>query len=168
MVNLVAKLFSIHQNLLLLLLLISCPVMSDSLQPHGLQHGSHPRSSPSLGVFPRDGRSDSCSLNQWCHPAISSSNALFSFFPWSFSASVTFPINFLFTSDGQNTGASASVLPVNIQGWSLLRLTCLIFLLSKWLSGVFSSTTVWRRQFFDVLPSLWSSSHNCMWPLGIP
>ena len=50
----------------------------------------------------------------------------------------------LFSSDDQNTGASAStsVLPVNIQGWSSLCLTSLISLLSKGLSGVFSSTTV--------------------------
>ena len=56
--------------------------------------------------------------------------------------------------------ASASVLPVNIQGWSPLRLTGLISLLSKGLSGVFSSTTVWGYKFFGVLPSLWSSSWN--------
>ena len=47
--------------------------------------------------------------------------------------------------------ASASVLAVNIQGWSLLRLAGLISLLSRELSGVFSSTTVWRHQFFGVL-----------------
>ena len=62
----------------------------------------------------------------------------------------------------------ASVLPMNIQGWFPLRLTGLIFLLSKGLSGVFSSTTVWRCQFSDALPSLWSSSNNHMWPLGRP
>ena len=68
----------------------------------------------------------------------------------------------LFTSDDQNTGASASasVLPVNIQGWSPLRLNGLISLRSKGLSGVFSSTTVWRHQFFGILPSLQSSSHD--------
>ena len=55
---------------------------------------------------------------------------------------------------------------MNIQGWSPLKLTSLISLLSKVLSGVFSSTTVWRHQFFGVLPSLWSSSHNRTWPLG--
>ena len=60
----------------------------------------------------------------------------------------------LFTSDDQNTRASASapVLPVNIQGWSPLRLTGLISLLSKGLSGVFSSTIVRRHQFFGILP----------------
>ena len=44
----------------------------------------------------------------------------------------------------------------------------LISLLSRGLSGVFSSTTVRRYQFFGVLPSLWSSSHNQTWPLGRP
>ena len=49
-----------------------------------------------------------------------------------------------------------------------LRLTGLTSLLFKGLSGVFSSTTAWRHQFFGVLPSLWSSSHNCIWPWGTP
>ena len=71
---------------------------------------------------------------------------------------------------GQNTEttASASVIPVNTQGWSPLRLTAWISLLSKGLSGVLSSTTVRRHQFFGFLPSLWSSSCNCVWPLGRP
>ena len=64
--------------------------------------------------------------------------------------------------------ASASVLPMNIQGWSPLRLTGLISLQSKGLSGVFSSTTVRRHQFFGDLPSLWSNSHNHTWLLGKP
>ena len=111
----------------------------------------------------------SCSLHRWCHPAISSSDALFSC-PQSFSASGTFPMSELFISDDQNTGvsASASVLPMNIQRWFPLRLTSLISLLSKGLSGVFSSTTVQRHQFFHTPPSLWSSSHNRMRPLGRP
>ena len=48
----------------------------------------------------------------------------------------------------------------SLKGWSPLRLTCLISLLSKGLSGVFSSTTVWRHQFFGILLSLRSRSHN--------
>ena len=90
------------------------------------------------------------------------------FLPSIFPASGTFPTSSLFPSDDQNTGASASasVLPVNIQNWSPLKLTGLISLLSKGLSGVFSSTTFWRHQFFGILPFLWSSSHNCTWPLG--
>ena len=102
-------------------------------------------------------------------PAISSFDTLFSSCPLSFPASGTFPMSRLFTSDDQNTGssASASVLPVNILGWSPLRLTDLI-LLAKGLSRVFSSTTVQRHQFFGILPSLQSSSHNHAWPLGRP
>ena len=88
----------------------------------------------------------------------------------SFLAPGSFPVSWLFTSGGQSTGASASasVLPTSIQGWSPLRLTGLISLLSKGLSGVFSSTTVRRHQFFGDLPSLWSNSQNHTWPLGRP
>ena len=68
----------------------------------------------------------------------------------------------LFASGGQSIGASASILPMNIQGWSPLGLTDLI-LLSKGLSRVFSSsTTDWKHQFFGTQPSLWSNSHPCM------
>ena len=70
-----------------------------------------------------------------------------------------FPMSQLFPSDDQNIGVS-SVLPVNVEGWSPLRLTFLISLLFKGLLGVFSSTTAQRHQFFGILPSLWSSSHN--------
>ena len=70
----------------------------------------------------------------------------------------------LFTSDGQSTGASASasVLPMNTQGCSPLGLTGLISLLSRGLSGVFYSTTVWEHQIFSAQPSLWSRFHNLM------
>ena len=80
------------------------------------------------------------------------------------------PMSRLFSSSDQNTeaSASASVLPVHIQGWSLLRLTGLSSLLSGGLWEVFSSTTVQRHQFFGGLPSLRSSSHNCIWPLERP
>ena len=140
---------------------VQSSVMSDSLSSHGLQHARPLCSSPSPRVCP-----SSYSLHRWCHPAISSSDALFSFCPQSFPASGTFSVDYLFSSDDQNTGASdsASLLPVNIQGWSPLRLTGLISLLSKGLSAVFSSTTVQRHQFFGVLPSLQFSSHNCRWP----
>ena len=68
-------------------------------------------------------------------------------------------------SDGQSIEASASVLPMNIQGWFPLGLTGWIFLLSKGLSRVSSSTTVWKHQFFRALPSLWSNSHILTWRL---
>ena len=68
----------------------------------------------------------------------------------SFPASRSFPMSQLFTSDSQSIGASASasVLPMNIQGWFPLELTDFIFLQSKGLSRVFSSTTIRRHQFF--------------------
>ena len=64
--------------------------------------------------------------------------------------------------------ASASVLPMNIQGWFPLGLTDWISLLSKGLSRVFSSTTVWKHQFLCTQSSLWSNSHICTWLLEKP
>ena len=66
--------------------------------------------------------SNSCLLSRWCHPTISSSVAPFSCFQ-SFLASGFFPMSWLFTSGSQSIGASASVLPMNSQGWFPLRLT---------------------------------------------
>ena len=145
-----------------LLLFFSHPIASDSLWSHALQH-ARPLCPSSLKVCP-----SSCPLHWWCHLAISSSDILFSVFPQSFPASWTFPVSRLFTSDEQNTAVStsASVLPMSIHGWFPLRLTDLISLLSKGLLGVFSSTTVWRHQFFSTPPSLQSNSYNCTWPLG--
>ena len=73
-----------------------------------------------------------------------------------------FPMSQLFASGGQSIGASASasVHPVNIQCCFPLRLTGWISLQSERLSRVFSNTTVQKHQFFGVLPSLRSSSHN--------
>ena len=103
----------------------------------------------------------SCPLRQWCHLTISSSVAPFSY-PESFAASGSFPMSQLFASGSQSIGASASisVLLMNIQGWFPLGLTGLISLLSKGFSGVFSSTTIWKHQFFGAQPSLWSNSHT--------
>ena len=72
-------------------------------------------------------------------------------------------------SGGQGIGASASalVLPMNIQGWFPLGLTGLVLLLSKGLSRVFSSTTVWKHQFFGAQPFLWSTSHIRIWLLDL-
>ena len=68
----------------------------------------------------------------------------------SFPASGSFLVSQLFVSGGQSVGAStsASVLPMNIQGWFHLGLNSLISLLSEDLSRVFSSTTIWKYQFF--------------------
>ena len=76
------------------LLSFSCPVVSDSLQPHGLQHARPPCPSPSPKVCP-----SSCPLHQRCHPAISSSDALFSFCPQCFPAIRDFSWCSLFASE---------------------------------------------------------------------
>ena len=80
-----------------------------------------------------------------------------------FQAPGSFLMSWLFTSGSQSfrTSTSASILPMYIQGWFLLGLTGLISLLSKELSRVFSSTTVWKHQFFSAQPSLWFNSHIC-------
>ena len=147
------------------LLLFSRSVVSDYLLPHGLQHVRPPCPSPSPGAC-----SVSCPLSQWCHPTISSYVIPFSSCLLSFPESGSFPMSGLFTSGSQNIGASASasVLPMNIQGWFPLRLTGLISLLSKGLSRDFSNTTVQKHQFFSVQPLLWSNSHVQTWLLGKP
>ena len=129
----------------------SCSVMSDSLQPHGLQHARPSCPSPTPGVY-----SNSCPLCQWCHPTISSSVIPFSSHLQSFPASESFQMCQPFTSGGQSIGVSAStsVLPVNIQDWFPLRWTGWISLQSKGLSKVFSNTTVQKHQFFSPQLSL--------------
>ena len=93
---------------------------------------------------------NSCPLNRWSHPTISSSAVPFSSCLQSFSASGSFPMSGLFTPGSQSIRASAwaSALPVNIQGWFPLGLTGLI-LLSKGLSRVFADTTLWKHRFFS-------------------
>ena len=90
--------------------------------------------------------------------------------PQSFPSSGSFLVSWLFASGGQNiwASASASVLPMNIQGWFPLGLSGLISLLSKGLSRVFSSTTVQKHQFFGTQPSLESSSYIHTWLLEKP
>ena len=103
--------------------------------------------------------SRSCPLSWWCHPTISFPVVPFSCLQ-SFPASGSFPVSQLFPSGGQSIGAlaSASVLPMNIQGWFPLGSTDLMSLRSKGLKGIFSNTTVWKHQFFSAQLSLWSIS----------
>ena len=63
---------------------------------------------------------------------------------------------------------SHSVLSMNIQGWVPLGLTGLISIQSKGLSGVFSSTTVWKHQFFGTQPCFWYNPHSWTWLLEKP
>ena len=126
-------------------------LMSDSVQPHGLQHVRPPCPSLSPRVY-----SNPCPLSWWCHPTISSSVTPFSSCPQSFPASESFPMSQLFASGGQSIGASASasVLPLNIQGWFPLGLTGWISLQSLGLSRAFSSNISRKHRFFGTQPSL--------------
>ena len=91
----------------------------------------------------------------------------FSFCHQSFPASRPFPVSQLFTSGSQSIGASASVLPMNIQGWRPVGLTGLI-LQPKGLSRVFSGTTIGKHQFFSSQPFIWPSPHIHTWLLEKP
>ena len=99
---------------------------------------------------------NSCPSIWWCHSTISFSVIPFTSCLQPFPASGSYPISCFFISGGQGIGAStsASVFPMNIQGWLTLRLTGLISLLSKGLLRVFSNTTVQKHQFFGAQLSL--------------
>ena len=118
--------FELEIHMLQLSLDCCCSVtqLCPTLEPHGLQNARPPCPSPSPTVC-----TSSYSLHRWCCPAISSSDAFFC--PQY--ASGTFPMSQLFASGDWKTGASASTsaFPVNIQGWSFLRFTVLISLLSR-------------------------------------
>ena len=139
--------------------------MSNSLQPHRLQHARLLWPLPFPTVC-----SNSCPLSQWCYLVISSSAALFSFCLQSFPASGPLLMSWLFTLGSQHTGASASaaVLQMNIQSCFPLGLTGVISLQSKGFSRVFSSTTIRKFQFFGTQPSLWFNSHIHIWLLEKP
>ena len=126
-------------------------VMSDSLQPHGMQHDKPPFPSPTPGVY-----SNSYPLSRWYHPTISSSEVPFFSCLWSFPASESFQMSQLFASGGQSTGVSAStsVLPINIQDWFPLGWTGWIPLQSRGPSRVFSNIIVQKHQFFSAQLSL--------------
>ena len=84
-------------------------------------------------------------LSQWSYLTISSSTTPFSFCLRFFPGSRSFPMRWLFALGGQSIEVSATILPVNIQGWFPLGLTGLISLLSKGLSRVSS-----RPQFKNI------------------
>ena len=134
---------------------LSRSVMSDSLQPHGLQHTRPFCPSPNPRVY-----SNTCPLCWWWHPTISSSVIPFSILP-SFPASGSFLVSKFFALSGQilEFKLQPSVLPVNIQAWFPWGLTDWISLQSKGLSRVFSNTTVQNHQFFGAQFSSQSNSH---------
>ena len=140
--------------------------MSGSSQPHGLTHTRFLCLSPSPGVCP-----SSCLLYQWYYPAISSSIVPFPSCLQSFPASGSFLMSWFFVSRSQSIGVVASVLPVNIQDWFPLGLTCLISLLSKglilavqgvhtWLSAVPNLRTYVKEMLKVVCKNLASGIFN--------
>ena len=152
-------------------------VVSNSLQPHGLQHIRLPCLSPTPGVY-----SNSWPLSRWCHPTISSCVVPFScflkIFPsirvfshrsvlhirWPKNWSFSFNISQFFTSGGQSIGvsASASVLPMNTKDWFPLAVAGWISLKSKGLSRVFFPTSQFRSINSLVLSFLYSPTLTSM------
>ena len=131
---------------------LSCSVMSNSLQTHGLQHSRFPCPSPTPGAY-----WNSCPLSRWCHPTISSSVIRFSSHLQSFPAPGSFPMSQFFTSGGQRIGvpASASVLPMNIQDRFPLGLTGWISLIQETLKTLLQhhsskAPVLWHSAFFIV------------------
>ena len=125
-------------------------VMSDSLQPHGLQHARLPCPSPSPRAC-----SNSYPLSWWCHATISLSVVQFSC-PQSFPASGSFQMSQFIISGGQRIGFSFNISPSNKYSGqiSFLGWTGWISLLFKGLSRFFSNTTVQKYQFFGAQLSL--------------
>ena len=152
--------------------------MSDSLQPHELQHARPPCPSPTPGVH-----SNSHTSSRWCHPVISSSVVPFSSCPQSLPASESFPVSQLFTWGGQSTGVSALAYSVQYSDSRCLKVTPFTATIKYWslsfnispsnehpglisfktdwfylharrLSSVFSNTTVQKHQFFCAQLSL--------------
>ena len=114
-----------------------------------------PCPSPSPGVC-----SNSCPLSQWHHPTISSCHPLL-LLPSIFPSFRVFSMSQLFASGGQSIRAStsASVLPVNIQGWFPLGMTGLIsskfkglsrFLSSEYLCIIITTTNRWSLYYLWV------------------
>ena len=150
----------IYQYSLSIVVVQSCPTLCDPVDMPTF---------PVLHYLPKFERAPGVSDGQPTHPTISSSVILLSSCLQSFPASGSFLVNWLFASGGQSIGASTSVLPMNIQAWLPLGfLTSLISLLSKGLSRIFSSTTVWKHQFVGAQSILWSNSHICTWLLEKP
>ena len=139
-------------------------VVSNSFRPYGLQNASLPCPLPTPGAC-----SNSCPSSWWCNPTISSSVIPFSSRLQSCPASGSFLMSWLFTSGGQSIGvsASASVLPMNIQGWFPLGWTGLISLLFKELSRVFLTARErrvdWERADLNVDKSFSGMLGHAAW-----
>ena len=139
-------------------------VVSESLQPHELQHARLPCPSPTPGVY-----SNSCPTSQWCHPAISSSVVPFSSHPQSLPASVFSTESTLHMRWPKYWSFSFSITPSKEHpGLISFRMDWLDFLAVQGTLKSFSSTTVQKHQFFGAQPSSQSNSHIHTWPLEKP
>ena len=140
----------------------SCPVVSDSLQPHGLWHTRVPCPSPTPRAY-----SNSCQLSQWCHPTISSS-----VLPLLLPPSMFHRIR-IFSNESvlrirwpKYWSFSFNIRPSNeYSGLISFRWTDWISLQSKGLTKVFSNTTIQKHKFFSTQHSLWTNSHIHTWLL---
>ena len=131
--------------------------MAYCLWPHGLQHARLHCPPLAPGV---------CTHVHWVDNDIQSSHPLWPPSPPALNISQNqdlFPMCWFFTSCSQSIGASAlaSVLLMTIQDWFPLGYSGWISLQSKGPSRVFSSTTVWKYQFFNIPLSLWSNTYIC-------
>ena len=135
-------------------LLFSCSVVSDSLQPPWTAARqaslSFTISQSFLKLMPIE--------------SVMPSNHLILSHPLLFLLSI-FPSLKVFFSESAHRIRWPKYWSINsfndFEDWFPLGLTTLIFLTSKWLSRVFSSTTIWKHQFFYTQPFLWSNSHIC-------
>ena len=127
--------------------------MSDSLQPHGLQHTKLPCPSLTPGVY-----SNSSPSSRWCHPTISSFVIPFSYCLLSLPASGSFPMSQFFASGGQNIGVSASV--------SVLQWIFMTDFLSDWL--VWSSCSPRDPQESSPTPQKGMANHFSILALRTP
>ena len=135
--------------------------MSDSLWPHGLQHARLPYPSLSPRVC-----SNSCPLSWWHHPTISHHPLLLlpsvfhsiRVFSSELTLRIRWPKYWSFSINSSNE--YSGLFPLGWTGWTSL--------MSKGLSRVFSSTTIWGHHFFSTQLSLWSNSHIHTWLLEKP
>ena len=142
-----------------LLFLFSCQVMSDSVTPQAAACQAPLSSTVSQSLLKLISIESVMPSNHiiLCHS--------FLFLPSIFPSIRGFSNELLYASGSQSIRASAtqSVLPMDVQGWFPLGLTGLILLLTKWLSRVFSKTTILKHQFWGAQSSLWFNSH--IWAL---
>ena len=144
-------LLKIYSMEMILTVQFSCSVVSNSLQPHGLQHTRLPCPSSTPGAC-----SNACPSRWWCHPTILSSVIPFSSCLQSFPASGSFPCeSVLCIRWPKYWSFSFSISPSNeYSGLISFRMDWLDLLAAKGLSRVFSNTTVQKQQLFGDQPSL--------------